>query len=659
MVKIFEGPWTPPTPVEPDPPELQFVDKIRAAGLDTPKDIIADGKIHRFSTDGKKGKTGWYVLFTDGIAAGKFGCWKAGIEVAFRAETGRELSVAEQMAYTRRMTEIKVMREAELEREREAASNVCADIWNSAGLANPEHPYLKRKGIDSHGARVTGDGRLIVPLVDTDGEIKSLQYIDHDGRKLYHKSGETGGMFWVIGDPDGRIYFAEGFATAATIYQATGKAVVVCYSASNLVPVLGKWRERMGEQQEFIIVADNDRSGTGKNYADQAAAKFGARVIIPPEEGDANDYAQAGNDLQQFLEPKITHDWLVNGEDFCAQPAPLKWLVKHWLQDQALIMVHGPSGGGKTFCVLDMALRMVSNIPEWRGHKVTGGEVVYLAGEGHHGLRGRIAAFKQEYGGNMKRLWLSKEGCDLNTNEGYMRVVENVKGLPSVPKLIIVDTLHRFLRGDENSAQDAKTMLDACGSLMLEFGCSVLLVHHTGVSEEAQHRARGSSAWRGALDIEISVTPNKNGGMTISQKKAKDSEQAQDIYVELQSVPIAGWVDEDGEPVTSAVVVDGVEPTDEKKESDATKFQTMFRRAWFDSQCEDIDGRAYVSKSALMELMRKDRMKESSIKNYVKPSFKNGPIFALINSGIIAAEHNGWVVINPTVNSAFMIEKNG
>ena len=50
-------------------------------------------------------------------------------------------------------------------------------------------------------------------------------------------------------------------------------------------------------------------------------------------------------------------------------------------------------------------------------------------------------------------------------------------------------------------------MLNACNGLMKEFDCSVLLVHHTGVSEEAQHRARGSSAWRGALDVEISVVP--------------------------------------------------------------------------------------------------------------------------------------------------------
>ncbi len=71
-------------------------------------------------------------------------------------------------------------------------------------------------------------------------------------------------------------------------------------------------------------------------------------------------------------------------------------------------------------------------------------------------------------------------------------------------------------------------MLDACGALISEFGCSVILVHHTGVNSETQHRARGSSAWRGALDIEVSIVPTSENGdpMEIIQRKSKDAELA-------------------------------------------------------------------------------------------------------------------------------------
>ena len=62
-----------------DPIEL-FRAAIAAAGLTPPVEIIADGKIHRFSTNGKRGDdSGWYMLHTDGIAAGAFGCWRTGL----------------------------------------------------------------------------------------------------------------------------------------------------------------------------------------------------------------------------------------------------------------------------------------------------------------------------------------------------------------------------------------------------------------------------------------------------------------------------------------------------------------------------------------------------------------------------------------------------
>jgi putative DNA primase/helicase len=226
------------------------------------------------------------------------------------------------------------------------------------------------------------------------------------------------------------------------------------------------------------------------------------------------------------------------------------------LQSNALIMVHGPSGGGKTFVVLDWCLRMAS------GHRGMGrpqgrqGNVVYLAGEGHHGLRGRVAAWKHHHAPTGKMaMWLSKDGCDLNTPTGYLKVVEQVRMLPNPPIRDRGRYPAPFLAGDENSAQDAKTMLDACNALMMEFDCSVILVHHTGVSDEAQHRARGSSAWRGALDIEISIVPGKEGiPMQIVQRKSKDAEMAETVHVELQQVAIPGWLDEDGQQVTSAVL---------------------------------------------------------------------------------------------------------
>ena len=658
--------WSPPHQKKPDSPEKQLLDAILDAGFKAPEDDIElDGAMHRFNsgTKGKSGydKSGWYIAYADGVPAGRFGCWRSGIDMVWRADIGRNLTPAEEMANTRRISEARAIRDAALEKQHEVVSATVEKIWTDCTGALPDHPYLVRKKVCAHGARVTGDGRLVVPLYDKDGTLSSLQYIDHTGGKLYHAGGQVGGKFWVIGTTDdaGPIYIAEGFATSATIHEITRRPVVVAYSASNLVSVAGVMRDQHGQHQDIIIVADNDESGVGFRYAEQSSAKYGARVVMPPIPGmDANDYVNSGHDLAALLSP-LADDWLIPADSFSAQPAPIAWMVKHWIQSNALIMVHGPSGGGKTFIVLDWCLHVAGEIPDWAGQKVHHGPVVYLAGEGHHGLRGRIAAWKQHHSKTKLNMWLSSDGCDLNTPAGYTKAVDHIRMLKNPPKIIVVDTLHRFLAGDENSAQDTKTMLDACGSIMREFNCSVILVHHTGVSEEAQHRARGSSAWRGALDIEISIVPGGNDKpIEIIQRKAKDTEIAPPIYAELRAVIIPGWFDEDKKEVSSAVVVPVGAPKASKKPSKVDSHRKTFENAWWSAGADERNGLPYLSRQAMTDyLVQKMDISEASAKVYIKPSAIGKPIADLLVAEIIEAFEAGWIVVDAAQASAMMIRK--
>lgn len=668
ITDIFGGGFTKPTEVTPAPLEDQVRSQMIDLGLDAPDEIITDGNIHRFrsGTKGRSGhgdKTGWYVIFSDGVPAGRFGCWRAGIEAAFKADVGRKLTQAEEMAHARRMSEARQRRDEDRAKKQEVIADTVGTIWADCTVAQDSHPYLAKKGVQGHGARVTGDGRLVVPLYNDEGDISSLQYIDANGGKLYHSGAKTGGAYWQIGSLDdaGTLYIAEGFATAATIYQETGRPCVIAYSASNLVPVTGAMREKYGAQQQLVIVADNDESGVGQKYADQASAKYGARVVMPPIAGDANDYVQLGHDLAELLTPKKS-DWLIPADEFSAKPAPLSWSLKRWLPSTGLVMMHGPSGGGKTFVVLDWCLSIAAGLDERMGHKVNQGTVVYLAGEGHHGLRGRIAVWKQHNNVDALNMYLSRDGCDLNTPEGYQRVVENIRSTDEKPALIVVDTLHRFLAGDENSAQDTKKMLDACSALIAEFNCCVVLVHHTGVNSEAQHRARGSSAWRGALDIEISIVPAADNGdpLEIVQRKSKDAEIAETIYCRLDSVAIRGWYDEDGDPVTSAVVrqVDASEKKEKAKApTQLEKHRKLIERGYWHGGAEVREDMPYISRSSFKEMLENDGIAPSSVKNYVKASYQNGPVSNLINSEMIAAYEHGWIVTDQVMASALLMAK--
>ena len=60
----------------------QFIAAIENAGLTAPEAIEADGEIHRFASNGTpRDNAGWYVLFGDGLPAGRFGCFRSQIDI--------------------------------------------------------------------------------------------------------------------------------------------------------------------------------------------------------------------------------------------------------------------------------------------------------------------------------------------------------------------------------------------------------------------------------------------------------------------------------------------------------------------------------------------------------------------------------------------------
>jgi len=220
--------------------------------------------------------------------------------------------------------------------------------------------------------------------------------------------------------------------------------------------------------------------------------------------------------------------------------------------------------------------------------------------------------------------------------------------------------LHRFLAGDENRPQDAKSMIDSCAMLTQEFNCAVILVHHTGLAEGAQNRARGSSAWKAAADVEINIAPGKDGGpIQIAQLKAKDSELAKPVYVELKQVIIPGWFDEDGEPATSAVLEPAEPPVAAQKDTKLGEHRKVFENAWWASGAEERDGAPYVSRSAMLDYLKGHLgHTEKTAQIYVRPSSKGRLIHDLLVAEIIAAFEHGWIVIDPVQASAMLVRKN-
>jgi phage/plasmid primase-like uncharacterized protein/KaiC/GvpD/RAD55 family RecA-like ATPase len=643
------------------PPEAQLIDAMRAAGLEPPNEIHMDGKIHRFKsgTKGSPGhgdKPGWYLVFGDGIPAGRFGCWRAGMEVTWRADVGRKLSQAEEMSHARRLSEAKALRDAALERQHQVASDTVEKIWAGAQAALPDHPYLARKGISPHGARITGDGRLIVPLYDQDGNLASLQYIDHEGGKLYHPGGQTGGKFWMLGTTDelGTLYVAEGFATAATIHETTDRPVVVAYSASNLVPVTGTLREIYGATQDIVIVADNDKSGVGQRYAEQASAKYGARMVMPSIEGDANDYAQAGHDLAGLLIQQTGSEVMdklkvVFGDQLGSEYEAPDELVEGLMTIGSSVVVYGDSNSGKTFWALSVATAIATGT-DCYGRKTDPGLVVYLASESPSSIRSRMQAIKKYHGCTLENLAMVPVPMNFyNGDQDAQDVIELVRAIEQIKgkrvRLIIGDTLARMSAGaNENSGEDMGPVMARFDQVAQSTGAALMIIHHNG--KDAAKGARGWSGIRAHIDTEIEVT-EKEGTRSVTVTKQRELPSKGDtIYFKLEIIEMG--TTKFGGAATTCVAIqdeDSNATTTPKKESEFTASTKRFERAWCKSHCETYGGQPYLSRSALLDfLISNDGFKQSKAESMCKPDGQM--IGQLLGADMIQAAQHGWIVVD-------------
>lgn len=232
------------------------------------------------------------------------------------------------------------------------------------------------------------------------------------------------------------------------------------------------------------------------------------------------------------------------------------YMVKGWLDRNCLSMLYGPSNAGKTFVALDIAMHIAAGKP-WRGLRVNGGPVLYIAAEGGAGIRNRLAAIKRDRPEVANAPFhLLPLGLDLHGQGDALAVCEIMPC--DKPALVVIDTLARSMgAGDENTAKDAAQFVRNCDLIREATGAHVMVIHHTGKDED--RGARGSSALRAAVDNEIQVTAE----WEIISRKQRDQEPPEPLYFNLRSVTLG--MDEDGDPVTSAVVDVAEPPKPERK----------------------------------------------------------------------------------------------
>ena len=258
-------------------------------GITPPETIIFDGILRRF---GRKYSC-FYKFYSDGRPAGIFGDFKQDIKVRWKmdgdiepptAEERKAFAIERQRQQAERETEDKT-------RHDEAVRKAAAILKQSTHPIND--PYLIKKLIKAHTARFYR-GSLVIPLYDENGLLVSLQFIGADGSKRMMKGGKAQGSSSPIGDTlkTDIILICEGYATGASLHEATGHLTLVAFSAGNLKAIATQTRKKYPES-EIIICGDNDLSGVGQKAAREAALVIGGKYKLPDLPGDWNDILAA------------------------------------------------------------------------------------------------------------------------------------------------------------------------------------------------------------------------------------------------------------------------------------------------------------------------------------------------------------------------------
>ena len=279
-----------------------FKAAILAAGLTPPDEIHADSKLYRFASDGRRGDdSGWYVLHTDGVPAGAFGCWREGLTQQWCSKAPDTMTYPEREAYRQKLEAIRKQRDADTAERQQQAAKVAAQRWQAATPAT-EHHYLSAKGVQAHGVKREGEV-LLIPMRDTAGTLHSVQWIDAEGGKRFQPGGRVKGTYHGIGKPEGVLIVCEGYATGASIHEATGQAVAVAFNAGNLEAVAVALHQKYPALR-LILAADDDwktPGNPGMTKATAAVRAVGGLLAVPKFPDGRGDKDTDFNDLHQLV----------------------------------------------------------------------------------------------------------------------------------------------------------------------------------------------------------------------------------------------------------------------------------------------------------------------------------------------------------------------
>ncbi|ELV8541096.1 hypothetical protein QNB93_004556 [Salmonella enterica] len=295
-------------PVQDNNPAAEFGATLAEAGFELDGLPVMDGKKHRVRTaDDKKGeKTGVYAGYLDGVPAGWYQDHRIHDQPVKWVSTGQKVD-SEAQAHLRAIAaQNRIDRENALQRQYAHNARRSGQVYNAMPVADGSQEYLVNKGVKAFpGVKADKKNRVVIPLVNEEGEVRTLQRISANGFKSLKKNGQKTGNFFVVGGElkNGEpVLYAEGYSTAASISEATNRPVVMTVDAGNLPKVADKLKDKYPDSLH-VVLGDDDRKNAvnkGMAKAEEAATIANGVFTVPAFTAEEKERGLTDfNDLHQ------------------------------------------------------------------------------------------------------------------------------------------------------------------------------------------------------------------------------------------------------------------------------------------------------------------------------------------------------------------------
>ena len=360
-------------------------------GYELPNDLIIDGNFHSYNgkrSDGKRAKKEVYVAtqYDSGLTFVTF--WSRTNDEqkhTYRSWNESQLTPEERKKIREESKRYADMVNQCCEEEYRVAAKKAKKHWDAATPCTT-HPYLEKKGVKSHGLRSL-EGKLVIPIYDAEtDELQSLQFIWPDGKKRFLTGGKVKNGYFRVGEGK-KPFIGEGYATAATAFEATGQSSIFAVSAAQCAPAALHLRKR-NKLTTARLLHDLGKAGDAvadlwkkHDLGDVCTPNWGGHDI-PEKANDWNDLAvKIGlEEVARQLAPKSFPS--ISLTDFLKEEHPPKeWAIENCFEQGSSNIVHALPGCGKSMLATDMSIGCSGGLELPNGWKCRKQKVLFIDGE--------------------------------------------------------------------------------------------------------------------------------------------------------------------------------------------------------------------------------------------------------------------------------------